>query len=76
LAHATPYQNVADSAGGRNRRARAKATNDAQQGLEMRQPARSADHASNNLANGQLIFDKIIPRTRLRPGYGQGWRAV
>jgi hypothetical protein len=33
------------------------------------------DHASNNLANRQLILDNIIPRTRLRPGYGQGWQA-
>jgi len=33
------------------------------------------EHASNNLANRQLILDKVIPRARLRPGYGQGWRA-
>jgi len=43
-----------------------------QDGVVVERPA----HASNNLANRQLILDNIIPRTRLRPGYGQGWRTA
>jgi hypothetical protein len=31
------------------------------------------DLASNNLAKNWLSLDNIIPRTRLRPRYGQGW---
>ena len=30
-------------------------------------------HASNNVAKSELIPDTVIPRTRLRARYGQGW---
>jgi hypothetical protein len=33
-------------------------------------------HGRNNVADNLLTFDKMIPRSRLRPQYGSGWQPL
>jgi hypothetical protein len=37
--------------------------------------ARRSSHSSNDIANKGGLLDRLIPRERLRPRYGEGWRS-
>lgn len=40
---------------------------------EIRAAEARHEHASNDIANNGGILDRLIPRERLRAGYGEGW---